>query len=33
MLSFRNANAGDLCTNWRVSGSQRFVRKLEGLSV
>ena len=33
MLSFRNANAGDLYVNRRGSGYWRIVRKSEGLRV
>ena len=31
MLSFRNANPGDLDVNWRVSEKRGFIRKSEGL--
>ena len=33
VLSFRNANAGDLYVNWRGSGYRRIVRKPEGLGI
>ena len=31
MLSFRNANPGDLDVNWRASEKRGFIRKSEGL--
>ena len=31
MSNFRNANAGDICVNWRVSGYRGITRKQEGI--